>query len=363
MLYYQKELDAIRRSGRFRKRTLFDENLIDLASNDYLNLASIPSLHQKASQMLSSYAHHAPRASMLVNGYHPIHKNFEDALKEANGFESAIIMGSGFNANIGLIESLVRKGDLLLIDEEYHASGVAATDMCSGEVIFFAHNDEIELKKHLQNSNHKRIIIAIEGVYSMGGDMVKREIIELANEHNAIIIIDEAHSSGVIGDRLLGVLDFYNITPTPNIIKMGTLGKAYGSFGAYILCSSHIEDYLINRAKSIIYATAPSLYDSALGLCSFEYIQSNLKTLKAQIKQNQLIIKEHLDIDIDALIVPINIGSNSKVLELQSELLEMGVIVGAIRAPTVKSAIIRLIARVGIEPQQLIEISKRLRID
>ena len=163
---------------------------------------------------------------LLVNGYHPIHAAFESALCEANEFEAGIVMGSGFNANIGLVEALVRKGDVLLMDEEYHASGIAGARMCDGEVIFFPHNDSAALKEALIKVHGKRTIVAVEGIYSMGGDLVPREIIELAIEHEAILILDEAHSSGVIGEHLMGILDYYEITPTPLMIKMGTLGKA-----------------------------------------------------------------------------------------------------------------------------------------
>lgn len=361
MSFYKKELDAIRRSGRYRMRVVYNEDFIDLASNDYLNLSCDKTLHQKASDMILEYKYHSPRASMLVNGYHHLHKEFEDEVAEANGFESAIIMGSGFNANIALIESLVRKGDLLLIDEDYHASGVLASKLCDGEVTFFSHNNADELERLLKNSHHKRVIIAVEGIYSMGGDILDIKIIELATKYSAIVILDEAHSSGVIGDRLLGILDYYSITPTPYMIKMGTLGKAYGSFGAYILSSLHIGEFLINRGKSIIYATAPSLYDSALAIVSFRYIQSHLDELKSEIKRKQCIIKEYLGIDMAGLIAPIEIGSNERVLEIQKALLEDGVIVGAIREPTVKRAIIRLIARVGVDDNVLIEIAKKIK--
>lgn len=358
---YESELKALKRSGRYRERHIRDSSLIDAASNDYLGLAHNKALHLKACETLSRYSDHAPKASMLVNGYHPIHAEFERALCEANGFESAIVMGSGFNANIGLIEALVRKGDVLLMDEEYHASGVAGSRMCEGEVIFFSHNDVASLENELIRFHGKRIIVAIEGIYSMGGDLVAREIIDLAIEHKAILILDEAHSSGVIGESLMGILDYYEITPTPLMIKMGTLGKAYGSFGAYVLSSRHISDYLINRAKNVIYATAPSLYDTALAHHSLEYIQSHSKTLREQITLRQSIILETLGIHCAGLIVPIEIGDNHEVMRLQKQLKnELGIHVGAIRQPTVKKAILRLIARLDIDAALLAQACERL---
>jgi len=358
---YENELKALKRSGRYRERHIRDDALIDAASNDYLGLAHNKELHIKACETLSLYGDHSPKASMLVNGYHPIHAAFEKALCEANGFEAGIVMGSGFNANVGLIEALVRKGDVLLMDAEYHASGVAGARMCEGEVIFFPHNDVSALKRELERTQGKRVIVAVEGIYSMGGDLVAREIIELAVAHEAILILDEAHSSGVIGERLMGILDFYEIAPTPLMIKMGTLGKAYGSFGAYVLSSHHIGEYLLNRAKNVIYATAPSLYDTALAHRALEHIQAHTETLREQIAAHQKIVYEILGITCAGLIVPIEIGDNREVMRLQEQLKkEMGFHVGAIRQPTVKKAILRLIARLDIDETLLAQACERL---
>ncbi len=351
---YENELKALKRSGRYRERIVADDTSIDAASNDYLGLAHRKELHIRACETLSSYPYHAPKASMLVGGYHPIHQAFENALCEANGFEAAIVMGSGFNANIGLIESLVRKGDLLLMDEDYHASGIVAARLCEGEVIFFPHNDERFVQEMLERHAGRRIIVAVEGIYSMGGDCVSKRVLELAILHNTVLVLDEAHSSGVIGKNLMGILDHYEIAPTPLTVKMGTLGKAYGSFGAYALCSKHIEAYLINRAKNVIYATAPSMYDTALAHHALEYILSNGAELRKKIETHRGIVKELLGLDMPGLIVPIEIGDNREVIRLQSELKkELGVHVGAIRQPTVKKAIIRLIARLDIEEETL----------
>jgi len=358
---YESELNALKRSGRFRERHIRDTSLIDAASNDYLGLAHNKELHLKACETLSHYSDHSPKASMLVNGYHPIHAAFEEALCAANGFESAIVMGSGFNANVGLIEALVRKGDVLLMDEEYHASGVAGARMCEGEVVFFPHNDVEAFESELLRAQGKRIIVAVEGIYSMGGDLVPREIIELSIAHEAVLILDEAHSSGVIGEHLMGILDYYEITPTPLMIKMGTLGKAYGSFGAYVLSSRHISEYLINRAKNVIYATAPSLYDTALAHHALQFIQTHAEALRAQINARQTIVKEILDIECIGLIVPIEIGDNREVMRLQTQLKnELGIHIGAIRQPTVKKAILRLIARLEIDETDLAQVCERL---
>ncbi len=360
-MFYEKELAALKRSGRYRERKIFDEGIIDLASNDYLGLAEKKELMDEAYKRVSSYSSHAAKASMLVNGYHPLHAKFEKALCEANGFEAGVVLGSGFNANIALIESLVRKGDELFMDEKYHASGVMATKLNDAKVNYFRHNDAVELERMLKGSSAKRKIIAVEGIYSMDADLLDKQIIELADKYQSLLILDEAHSSGVIGKKLMGILDHYELPVKDNYIKMGTLGKAYGSFGAYILATEHIVDYLINRAKPIIYATAPSLFDTALGHVSLEYIQKNAQTLSTQIKIYQEVVFEILGLKVDGLIVPVDIGDNRKVIQIQAELMENKYLVGAIRQPTVDRAIIRLIARLGVSKDELLYVCKIIK--
>ncbi len=361
MEFYAKELKALQRAGRFRTRELVDEELCDFASNDYLGLAHNKTLHTQTCQKLSYQSIHAPKASMLVNGYHAIHQEFEQALCEANGFEDGIVFGSGFNANIALIESLCRRGDVVFMDELYHASGVLATHFEAVDVVFFRHNDMAHLKELLAATAAKRSIIAVEGIYSMDGDMCDKEVFEIADSTEALLIVDEAHSSGVVGKKLMGVFDYYNITIKPNHIKMGTLGKAYGSFGAYILASEHIITYLLNRAKPLIYATSLSLYDTLLAHNALRFILQNTAELKMQIEQRQKMVQEEFGLDVAGLIVPLVVGDNTKVMQIKEQLKKEGFLVGAIRQPTVAKAIIRVIIRVGESEERLRFVLRRLR--
>jgi len=360
MNFYEKELKALKRAQRFRTREVVDYSVKDFASNDYLGLAQKKVLHEKSAHELALNAVHAPKASMLVNGYHQIHKDFEDALCRANGFEAGIVLGSGFNANIALIESLVRRGDRLFIDELYHASGVLASHIGEMDVVVFAHNDMEHLEKLLKRSDAKRNLIAVEGIYSMDGDLCDKEVFSLADRYGALLLVDEAHSSGVVGERLMGVFEHYGIQIKENYIKMGTLGKAYGSFGAFILSSEHINEYLLNRAKPIIYATSLSLYDTLLAHTSLKYILSNAAMLKEEIQARQKIVEQTLGVHIEGLIVPIVYGDNQKVIAIKNELLKEGFAIGAIRQPTVPKAIVRLIARLGESQEDLQRVCERI---
>ncbi|WP_304545626.1 aminotransferase class I/II-fold pyridoxal phosphate-dependent enzyme [Sulfurimonas microaerophilic] len=360
MNFYSNEIKALKKSGRFRTREVLDYKIKDFASNDYLGLAHNKELHRKTVEVLNELDLHSSKASLLVNGYHQIHKDFEDELCSINGFEAGVVLGSGFNANIALIESLVRKGDKLFMDELYHASGVLATNLEHVDVTFFKHNDMDELENLLKNSDAKRNIVAVEGIYSMDGDLCSKEVFALCDRYEAILIVDEAHSSGIVGKKLMGVYDLYDIEIKPNHIKMGTLGKAYGSFGAYILSSAHINEYLINRAKPIIYATSLSLYDTLLGHNALKYIIENKELLREEISKRQAIIKKELDLKMEGLIAPIVIGDNRKVLEIKNKLFEQGYSIGAIRQPTVPSAILRVIARLGESCEDLTLLSQMI---
>ena len=353
MNLYENELKALKKVGRFRERKLFDDTLDDLASNDYLGLSTHKKQFKKAVKLVNEYETLSSKASMLVNGYHPIHRIFEMEMAEQNGFEEGLVVGSGYLANMALIDALVRKGDMLFMDEEYHASGVMASELLKERVVFFKHNDVHDLQEKLESYPAKRQIIAVEGVYSMGGDLCKKEIFDLADVYKAILIVDEAHSAGVLGLNLLGIFEFYGISIHERHIKMGTLGKAYGSYGAYILASSHIISFLINRAKPVIYSTAPSVFDTALALVNMKHIRKNAEQYRKKILERQMIVRKQLGIHIQSLILPIEMPDNEFTQFMQKGLMAQGYLVGAIRQPTVEKPIMRVILNLGVSVKKL----------
>ena len=350
---YENELKALKKAGRFRERKVYDVTLDDLASNDYLGLSRSKKQFKKAVKLVNEFTVISSKASMLVNGYHPIHRIFEKEMAEVNSFDEGIVVGSGFLANLALIEALVRKGDMLFMDEEYHASGVMASQLLGDRVVTFAHNDIDDLRAKLEANPAHRQIIAVEGIYSMSGDLCKKEIFALADEFDTLIIVDEAHSAGVLGKNLLGIFEHYKIPIRPRHIKMGTLGKAYGSYGAYILASKNIISFLENRAKPIIYSTAPSVFDTALALVNFEHIQKNAKEYRKKIKARQLVVKKTLDIECQSLILPMKMESNDFTMFMQKGLMSNGYLVGAIRQPTVDTPILRVILNLGVSLKKL----------
>jgi len=349
---YEKELLALKRAGRFRQPVAADFESLDMASNDYLGLAHKSKLLKLAFKKLSKYPYHAPKSSLFVGGYHPIHQEFETALCKANQFEAGVVAGSGFLANLGLIEALVRKRDVLFIDESYHASGMVATKLVQGKVVSFKHNDPDDLLKKLNSTDVKgRRIIAVEGIYSMEGDMVRREFFDLSEKFDALMIVDEAHSSGTVGPNLLGVFDYYGIKPNSLHIKMGTLGKAYGSYGAYILGSREIISFLHNRAKSLIYATAPSLFDIALAYVNFNYIMKKKEKLHRKINRLKDQVEVNIGVRPEGMIVPVVMPDIKTTMRIRDILKSQKFEVGAIRPPTVSKPILRIILRTSVKPK------------
>ena len=336
---YKKELKVLQKKGRLRKRKLYN-NFIDLASNDYLCLSENKIIRKKAFEKVINLPSHGAKASILVNGYTSVHKEFEEYLCSLNNFESAIVLGSGFLANLALFE-LVRKKDLALIDEEYHASGILGSRLTQGEIRFFKHNDLNDLKEKSKDyQNFNRIFVFTEGIFSMRGDKVKKEITDYAQKIGTLVI-DEAHSVGICGDKLLGITEEYNLNPKKTV-KMGTLGKALGSYGAYILANKEIIEFLINKAKSIIYTTALSPVDILLAKYALEEIQKNLSFYKDKINNKMLVFQTK------SLIKIIKAKNIDELMSKQKELQKQNILIGAIRPPTVKTPIFRIILRTCI---------------
>jgi 8-amino-7-oxononanoate synthase len=351
-MFYQKELETLKKKGLFRERKVSQPHRTDLASNDYLGLSQNWEVFQKSVRDLEEFGERSPKASMLVNGYSEIHQKFETRISKLNGFENGIVFGSGFLANFGILEALGRNGDEVFLDSEYHASGVVATKLIN-RTKFFNHNSAEHLETLLKSSNGKRKIVAVEGIYSMSGDILNKDIFEVADKFDAILLVDEAHSFGTIGQNLLGVFDHFNITPKENHIKLGTLGKAIGSYGAYVLASNEIISFLENRAKPIIYSTAPSLFETAVSLNSIEYIwQNKVHFLNEIVKRKNFFLK-NFKIDKISLIYPLPMRSSSEAIEQRDKLLELGFVVGAIRPPTVQKPILRVIPNLAVSISEL----------
>ncbi|WP_163498549.1 aminotransferase class I/II-fold pyridoxal phosphate-dependent enzyme [Helicobacter suis] len=354
---FDHALKALRRASLHRERRLYSPTLADFASNDYLALGSHKGLLQEAFDILQNLPSHAPKASMLVNGYYPLHQELENYLCDLLGFESCVLVGSAFLGNLALIDALVRKNDHLLMDAHYHASGQFLAKKLPN-TLFFEHNNPQDLEAKLKACKNKgQLFIAIEGVYSMDGEIAPLEILEIAENYGAYLILDEAHSLGSIGEHLLGLLDHYSHKPSKKIILLGAFSKAYGSYGGFITGSIEVIDFLCNRAKSILYTTSPSLLDSALSLVNLKHLYSNIKHYQEMLKQMRACL-DRFNWHTQSNILPLPFANPASLLETQNKLIKHGFLCAAIRPPTTKTPLLRLC--LNIQPQRTLELLENL---
>jgi 8-amino-7-oxononanoate synthase len=356
MKEFESSLAVLAAKKRVRIKRFLDKGAIDFASNDYLGLKKDRATFEKAYEAVLKDGLFAPSASQLVYGYQPAHRKLERTLKKLHNFEDAIIVGSGFLANNALVSALAGHGDLILMDEEYHASGIGTLPLSKAKSVLFAHNNPLDLEDKLRTTKAKRVFIFVESVYSMIGDILPLEIIEIADKYGAFLIIDEAHGYGVIGDKLGGIYNYYDIKPKPTHIKMGTLSKAVGSYGAYILAEKTVISFLVNRAKPIIYSTALSPFDVALANERIKKISKNAHSLRQKLDNRMKFCGEILE---KTFLTPIIMIETKEAEAIHSKLSKMNIITGYIRPPTVKMPSIRLIARLGEDKKEL---AKTLKI-
>lgn len=341
---YTKELEAIKKAGQLRVRQDFS-HLFDLGSNDYLGLAQDKEVLAQTIDFIRSYHTHGSKASQVVNGYSEIFIKTQEFFRTHYNFADALIFGSGFLANLALLGELPRRKDVIFVDEQYHASGIMATKLTKARVEFFPHNDMHFLRKKLCTTKAKRIFIAVEGVYSMQGDTLDPQVFSIADEFQAFLIVDEAHSAGVMGKNLSGIFEHFNITPQENHIKLSTFGKAYGSYGACVFASSNIINFLQTRAKSLIYTTAPSVFDIAYAYNSVQKIVKNKDEFYANISHAQSLAKEILGVHTPSLIAILPTKNIETLEKIHNCIKKNKIFVGAIRPPTLMKPSFRIILR------------------
>ncbi len=358
MTEFQKSLDALAKKERLRSKRLLPKNTVDFASNDYLGFKKDAKSFERAVNAVKKEGAFAPSASQLVYGYQNSHKKLENTLKKMYGFEDALIVGSGFLANTALVSALAGHNDLILMDEEYHASGIAALELSKAKHELFAHSDANDFEKKLKNAKASRVFVFVESVYSMIGDILPLEIIEIADKYGAYLVIDEAHGHGVIGAHLGGIYDYYGIAPKPRHIKMGTLSKAIGSYGAYILATKEIISFLVNRAKPVIYSTALSPIDAQLANERIKKISKNSESLRKKMDERLLLCSEILQKNF---LTPIIMIETKNAEKIHAKLSKENIVVGFIRPPTVKNPSIRLIARLGESKKCLLKTLKIIK--
>lgn len=337
--FLQDKLDERKASGLLRSLVSYVDK-IDFSSNDYLGFAQLPQLQEIPHSLPSGST-----GSRLITGNPQLAENAEKMIAEFHQAEAALIFNSGYCANVGLFSCIAQKGDTLIIDEFIHASIIDGARLSHANRYKFKHNDVADLEKKLQQASGKKIV-AVESIYSMDGDEAPlKEIIAVCKQHDAILIVDEAHAIGVFGDKGEGLICKYNLQKEV-FARIYTFGKALGLHGAVVTGSNTLRNYLINHARAFIYTTAlpPHTYiqiQEAYKLLPTAN-RKGLYNIITYYKNAIQKIKNISFIESNSSIQTIIIGDNNEAKALANHLVEKGFFAKAILSPTVPAGTERL---------------------
>jgi len=316
------------------------EGCVNFCSNDYLGLAQDARLKEASRAAALAFGAGAG-ASRLVTGNHSLYETLERKLAALKGTEAAVVFGSGYLANLGTIPVFAGEGDLVLADELSHACMMSGAKLSGATLRLFRHNDVEHLRSLLaqHRAAARHCLVLSEGVFSMDGDLAPlADILAAARDHDAWAMTDDAHGFGVVGEGR-GAAAHWSVSPD---IQMGTLSKAVGSYGGYVAATRPVVDLLINRARSLIYATGlpPSVVGASIA--GVDIIASE-PALCAKPLAHARTFAAQLNLPLpQSAIVPLVVGSSSVALEMSKVLEREGFLVTAIRPPTVPDGTARL---------------------
>ena len=358
--WIEKSLDTIRRAHWHRSPQSIESSpgsvvklaarrLINFASNDYLGLAGDDRLIQAAMAATKEFGTGAT-GSRLLSGHRDLHQQLELAIANLKKTEDALVFSSGYLANLGAIVSVVGKRDLILSDKYNHSSLKNGAALSGATALEYSHCnlEDLTAKLEQNRARYRKCLIITDSVFSMDGDLCPLpQLLALAGKFNCMVLIDEAHATGVFGVSGAGCAEHFGCTGTP-LIQVGTLSKALGSLGGYVAGSAALIDFLRNRAPSWIYTTALTPADAAAALEAVRIVQQeperrvrlrqNIETFKyCAITNHQLPISNSL-----SPIFSLPLKDAASALTVGSKLKEMGIFAAAIRPPTVSVSRIRI---------------------
>ncbi len=362
-----QRLAALREQGLHRELRRVDsapgprieisgKTLLNFSSNDYLGLANHPALKEAAIKGIEKFGAGAGASRLVCGSLAPFHE-LEETLAVFKKTEAALTFSTGYAAALGTVTALASKDDIIILDKLVHASIVDAAKLSWAKLRVFAHNDlddlEDKLKWATSDSRHsspvtRHILIITESIFSMDGDTAPlKEIVALKEKYGAWLMVDEAHATGIIGKNGRGLADELDVSSGIEI-QMGTLGKALGASGGFICGSRALIDYLVNRARSFIFSTAPVPAAAAAATAGIKIAQS-AEGEKRRTQLRQRLGEFRLAINLGqsqssafSPIIPLIIGDEARALDAAAHLREQGIFIPAIRYPTVARGAARL---------------------
>jgi 8-amino-7-oxononanoate synthase len=341
-----KELTEIKSKGLYRELKTIEtaqtprikkdgREYILLSSNNYLGLSTHPEVKRSAIEAIEKYGTGAG-GSRLTTGNIDLYDSLEEKIADFKGTDDAIVFSSGYMANIGAISALMTNGDMILSDELNHASIIDGCRLSRADVTVYPHRDVAFIEKELRASRNRKRLIVIDGIFSMDGDIAPLpEIIEVAEKYDAMVMVDDAHATGILGRHCRGTGDYFNVEPD---INMGTLSKALASSGGYIAGNSELIDYLRNISRSFVFSTALKPPDVATAGTAIDIIRKEnpAKKLWGNIAiYKRGLIDAGFDIKSETQIIPLMTGDTKTTHKVASELEKLGIFVQGIRPPTV----------------------------
>jgi 8-amino-7-oxononanoate synthase len=351
--FAQGKLDALERrhlrralSDTFREDGIWVERdgrrLLSFSCNDYLNLTQHPAVKQAASDALKRYGA-GSGASRLVTGNHPLYAELEARLARIKKTEAAVVFGSGYLANAGIIPVLIGRDGLVLLDELSHACLYAGAQLSRGKVLAFRHNDLSHARELLaaHRNAHDHALIVTDGVFSMDGDLAPLgELLALATEHDAWLMSDDAHGLGVVGGGRGS--SFVGNTHIPIPLQMGTLSKAIGAYGGYLCASAPVIELMRNRARTLIYSTGLPPAIVAAAIAALDVIEREPGYAALPVQKAKAFTRAAGLPEAQSPIVPVVIGDEHATLDASRRLMDDGFLAVAIRPPTVPAGTARL---------------------
>ena len=360
----KRRLAVIREQGLYRELRRVDSaqgsririegrELINFSSNDYLGLANHPALKEAATAAINDFGAGAGASRLICGSLAPFHE-LEEALAAFKGTEAALTFSTGYATAVGTITAVLGKDDIIIVDKLVHASIVDAARLSGAKLRVFDHNDCNDLEDKLrwarETPNAERatsnVLVVTESIFSMDGDAAPlSEIVTLKDKYGAWLMVDEAHATGLYGPNRRGLAEELGISDRIEI-QMGTLGKALGASGGYICGSRALIDFLINRARSFIFSTAPVPAAAGAVNAAVRLVESSEgEALNRQLWQRVAELSSKLPAPSSATpsaILPIIIGDESITVAAATKLREQGLFVPAIRYPTVTRGSARL---------------------
>ncbi|MCC9607425.1 8-amino-7-oxononanoate synthase [Blastopirellula sp. JC732] len=323
------------------EQTVDGQRFVNFGGNDYLGLAADPRLAAAAIAAIENEGW-GSGASPLVTGHGASHAALETSLAELEGTEAALLFSSGFAANVGTITALAGKGDVIFSDAKNHASIIDGVRLCGARPQIYQHLDVDHLEKLIaQASAFRRRYIVTDTLFSMDGDFAPLvELCELAERYDAIVIVDEAHATGVFGQHGRGVCEHLGVEEQVDV-RIGTLSKALGGHGGFVVGSQTLIDWLLNRARSYVFSTAAPMAASAAMIAALQIVRDEPERRQLLLERaanlRETLRKQGWQVGGESQIIPILIGEPEPTMQASHRLREQGLFVPGIRPPSVPS--------------------------